>query len=78
MAWGQLSLSLVRDDHDQPLYYVAQIQGVTEQQAVDQMKNEFIAIVSHELRTPLTAIKGFLGLLHTGSYDSKPEKTTEA
>lgn len=74
MAWGRLSLSLVRDDHDQPLYYVAQIQDVTEQQAVDQMKNEFIAIVSHELRTPLTAIKGFLGLLHTGIYDSKPEK----
>ncbi|MBW4472174.1 MAG: PAS domain S-box protein [Stenomitos rutilans HA7619-LM2] len=74
IAWGRQSLSLVRDGENYPLYYVAQIQDVTEQQAIDQIKNEFIAIVSHELRTPLTAIKGFLGLLNTGIYESKPEK----
>ncbi|MGE5133240.1 MAG: ATP-binding protein [Gemmatimonadota bacterium] len=31
--------------------------------ALDQMKDEFIALVSHELRTPLTSIIGFLELL---------------
>jgi len=74
IAWGLTSLSLVRDFHNQPLYYVVQIQDITEQQAIEQMKNEFISIVSHELRTPLTAIQGFLGLLNTGIYDNKPEK----
>jgi PAS domain S-box-containing protein len=74
MAWGRLSLSLVRDADDQPYYYVAQVQDITEQQAIDRMKNEFISIVSHELRTPLTAIRGFLGLLDTGIYDHKPDK----
>ncbi|MBH8565311.1 PAS domain S-box protein [Nostoc sp. CENA67] len=74
IAWGLTSLSLVRDLHNEPLYYVAQIQDITEQQAIERMKNEFISIVSHELRTPLTAIRGFLGLLNTGMYDNKPEK----
>ncbi|WP_341530570.1 PAS domain S-box protein [Nostoc sp. UHCC 0302] len=74
IAWGLTSLSLVRDFHNQPLYYVVQIQDITEQHAIEQLKNEFVSIVSHELRTPLTAIRGFLGLLNTGIYDNKPEK----
>lgn len=74
IVWGKLSLSVVRDAHKQPVYYVAQSQDITEQYAIDRMKDEFISIVSHELRTPLTAIQGFLGLLSTGLYDNKPEK----
>ncbi len=73
LAWGRLSLSVVRDLH-QPLYYVVQIQDITQQQAIDRMKNEFISVVSHELRTPLTAIQGCLGLLETGVYDQRPDK----
>lgn len=49
-------------------------EDITEQQQIEQMKNEFIGIVSHELRTPLTAIQMSLGLLQTGVYNNNPEK----
>lgn len=49
-------------------------EDITERNAVEQMKNEFISIVSHELRTPLTAIRGSLGILATGALNSHPER----
>lgn len=35
----------------------------TEEEKIDEMKNEFISIVSHELRTPLATILGFMEIL---------------
>jgi PAS domain S-box-containing protein len=75
IIWVRLSLSAVRDAHQQAACYVVQIQDITQEHAVNRMKDEFISIVSHELRTPLTAIQGFLGLLKTGIYANNPEKT---
>ena len=48
-------------------------EDVTERQAVEKLKDEFISIVSHELRTPLTSIRGSLGLLMAGVMDDDPE-----
>ena len=50
-------------------------EDITERNKIEQIKDEFIGIVSHELRTPLTAIQMSLGLLKTGIYDKKPEKS---
>ncbi|BAY25328.1 two-component sensor histidine kinase [Calothrix sp. NIES-2100] len=50
-------------------------EDITELQKVEQIKSEFIGIVSHELRTPLTAIRAALGLLNSGIYDNRPEKS---
>ncbi|HEY9644627.1 MAG TPA: PAS domain S-box protein [Coleofasciculaceae cyanobacterium] len=47
-------------------------EDVTQRQAVEKLKEEFISIVSHELRTPLTSIRGSLGLLATGMLDDDP------
>ncbi|MCU0551347.1 MAG: ATP-binding protein [Leptolyngbya sp. Prado105] len=68
-------LSIVRDNQDMPLYYVLQVQDVTEQRAIEQTKREFVSIVSHELRTPLASIRGSLGLLASGVLSDDPVMT---
>ncbi|MBN3927409.1 PAS domain S-box protein [Nostoc sp. NMS4] len=50
-------------------------EDITEQEKIELMKSEFIGIVSHELRTPLTSIRAAMGLLNTGIYAQKPEKS---
>jgi PAS domain S-box-containing protein len=45
---------------------VVTFRDVTQQRAIERMKDEFVSTVSHELRTPLTSIRGALGLLSSG------------
>lgn len=42
------------------------IRDISERQAAERVKNEFVSVVGHELRTPLTSIHGALGLLRAG------------
>jgi len=59
---------------------VLTFRDVTERQAIEQMKSEFVSIVSHELRTPLTSIRGALGMLASGllkAYPAKAERMLE-
>ncbi len=46
---------------------------ITERQAVEQMKQQFVGSVSHELRTPLTSIRGVLEMLSDGDAGELPE-----
>jgi len=71
-----VSVSLVRGADGTPLYFVSQIENITQRREVDRMKLEFIATVSHELRTPLTSIRGSLGLIAAGAMGELPEKVT--
>lgn len=42
------------------------IRDISERQAAERAKDEFVSVVGHELRTPLAAIHGALGLLGAG------------
>ncbi|HXJ96403.1 MAG TPA: PAS domain S-box protein [Terriglobia bacterium] len=48
------------------------LRDVSERQAMEKMKDDFVSVVSHELRTPLTAIRGSLGLLAGGDLAREP------
>ncbi|MBE9191813.1 PAS domain S-box protein [Gloeocapsopsis crepidinum LEGE 06123] len=72
-----LSVSLVKDAAQQPLYFITQILNISDRHEITRMKDEFIAIVSHELRTPLTAIRGSLGILAAGVLDDEPLQVKE-
>lgn len=74
IVWALVNVSVVRDSRKDPIYFIAQIQDISDRYAIEQMKNEFISIVSHELRTPLTAIHGSLGILESGLYHNNSEK----
>jgi PAS domain S-box-containing protein len=62
------------DEGRHPVGIVVAFQDVTERQALDRMKDEFVSTVSHELRTPLTSLRAALGLVASGSLAGKPDK----
>ena len=49
---------------------------MAEREALDVLKDEFVATVSHELRTPLTSINGSLRLLSSGAAGELPDKAS--
>jgi PAS domain S-box-containing protein len=55
-----LSAFVLRDAQGAVIGYPATVKDMTERQAVQQIKDEFVALASHELRTPLTSVIGYL------------------
>ncbi|MCA9392257.1 PAS domain-containing protein [candidate division WWE3 bacterium] len=50
------------------------LQDITEEQALEKMKLDFVAMAAHELRTPMTSIRGYLEILINETQDTaKPE-----
>lgn len=50
---------------------------ISERNALDRMKDEFISTVSHELRTPLTSLRAALGLVAAGRLSADVDRTQQ-
>lgn len=70
-VWALLSVALVRDEDDQPLYFISQILDITAHKKQVQALQDFTAMLAHDLRTPAAVIAGFAQLLSTGPYDDE-------
>jgi PAS domain S-box-containing protein len=62
-------------DHGHFSGSVLSFRDISQRNALDRLKDEFISTVSHELRTPLTSIRGALGLLSSGMLGEINEKS---
>ena len=61
-----IELQLTEFDPGEGRLFVGFIRDLSDRQAIERMKKEFVSTVSHELRTPLTSIRAALGLLDGG------------
>ena len=74
---GLLVTARVNGENGELAGYAFIARDITEQRAVERMKDDFVSTVSHELRTPLTAIRGALGLAEGGVAGQVPESLAE-
>jgi PAS domain S-box-containing protein len=62
-VWVLLSVTLVRDDELEPLYFIAQIQDITDAKRQRDALEDLTAMLAHDLRAPTAVIAGFIELM---------------
>jgi PAS domain S-box-containing protein len=70
---SEVKMQLVRPEVGKP-YFMTIVRDISDRQAFNKTKDDFISTVSHELRTPVTSIKGALGLILSGAFGELSEK----
>jgi PAS domain S-box-containing protein len=67
IVWALLSVALVRDEEEVPLYFISQIQDITETKRQQQALQDLTAMLAHDLQTPAAVVLGFAELLATSA-----------
>jgi PAS domain S-box-containing protein len=90
--WIMLSSSLLRDNNGNPVYFITQIQDITERkkaekeiihakeraEELNRLKSNFLANMSHELRTPMIGILGAAELMKESNSIDEIRELSEA
>ena len=66
------SIQMVSDqEYD---YHLLLVQDITEQEQINQIRQDFVANISHEIRTPLTVLSGFIESMQNLPLDDEDKK----
>jgi PAS domain S-box-containing protein len=91
ILWGELCISIVRDDQNNPLYFLPIIHDITEHyrsekalkenesrlKKLNHTKDKLFSIIAHDLRSPFNCILGLSDLLIENVYELKHEQTKQ-
>ena len=78
VVWVLLSVSLVHDAFGRPLYFVSQVQDITERKRLERLRDEFLSTAAHELKTPVATIKGYVQLMRRWEPEQRGPKVVAA
>lgn len=78
IVWVLLSVALVRDEEDTPLYFISQLQDITERTRQQQALRDLTAMLAHDLRTPAAVVLGYAELLEASSASGGTDVRAQA